>query len=49
VDVTHLQDLAVIGLYTDDKQISQILYREVSASEMRYRIRVSRLNWRLGL
>jgi hypothetical protein len=43
VDVTHLQDLAVIGLYADDKQISQILYRELPAGELRYRIRVSKL------
>jgi hypothetical protein len=44
VDVTHLQDLAVIGLYTDDKLISQILYRELPASEVGYRIRVSKLH-----
>ena len=43
MDVTHLQDLAVIGLYADDKQISQILYQELPASEVRYRIRVSKL------
>jgi Holliday junction resolvase RusA-like endonuclease len=43
VDVTHLQDLAVIGLYADDKQINQILYQELPASEVRYRIRVSKL------
>ena len=43
VDVAHLQDLAVIGLYADDKQIGQILYRELPASEVHYRIRVSKL------
>ena len=41
MDVTHLQGLAVIGLYTDDKQISQITYQELPSSEVRYRIRVS--------
>ena len=43
MDVAHLQDLAVIGLYTDDKQISQIVYQELPSSEVRYRIRVSRV------
>lgn len=41
VDVTHLRDLAAIGLYTDDKQISRISYRELPAAEVFYRVRVS--------
>jgi hypothetical protein len=41
VDVTHLQDLATVGLYMDDKQISQISYRELQAAEVFYRVRVS--------
>jgi hypothetical protein len=41
IDVTHLRDLVAIGLYVDDKQISKISYRELSANEVSYRIRVS--------
>jgi hypothetical protein len=41
VDVTHLGDLAAIGLYIDDKQISRISYRELPAAEASYRVRVS--------
>jgi hypothetical protein len=41
VDLTHLGDLAKIGLYIDDKQISRISYRELRASEVSYRVRVS--------
>jgi hypothetical protein len=40
-DVTHLGDLAAIGLYIDDKQISRISYRELPAAEVSYRVRVS--------
>jgi hypothetical protein len=40
-DITHLGDLAAIGLYLDDKQISRISYRELPAAEVFYRIRVS--------
>jgi hypothetical protein len=40
-DVTHLGDLAAIGLYLDDKQISRISYRELPAVEVSYRVRVS--------
>jgi hypothetical protein len=43
VDVTHLRDLAAVGLYIDDKQISQISYRELPAAEAFYRVRVSTL------
>lgn len=43
VDVTHLGDLAEIGLYVDDKQISRISYQEVPAAEVSYRVRVSTL------
>lgn len=41
VDVTHLGDLAAIGLYANDKQISRISYRELPAAEVFYRVRVS--------
>jgi hypothetical protein len=41
IDITHLGDLAVIGLYLDDKQISRISYREMPAAEVSYRVRVS--------
>jgi hypothetical protein len=44
--VTHLRDLAAIGLYTDDKQISRISYRELPAAEVFYRVRVSTFRWR---
>lgn len=40
-DVTHLGDLAAIGLYLDDRQISRISCRELPAPEVSYRIRVS--------
>ena len=43
VDVTHLGDLATIGLYLDDKQISRITYQELPAAEASYRVRVSAL------
>jgi hypothetical protein len=43
VDVTHLGDLAAIGLYVDDRQISRISYRELPAAEVSYRVRVSTL------
>lgn len=43
VDVAHLRNLAAIGLYVDDKQISRISYRELPAAEVSYRIRVSTL------
>jgi hypothetical protein len=43
VDISHLRDLAMVGLYTDDKQISQISYREMPAAEVFYRVRVSTL------
>lgn len=43
VSVTHLGDLAAVGLYTDDKQISRISYLEQPAAEPFYRIRVSTL------
>ena len=41
VDVIHLGDLAAIGLYANDKQISRISYRELPAAEVFYRVRVS--------
>ena len=41
VDLTHLGDLAPIGLYIDDAQISCISYRELPAVEVSYRVRVS--------
>jgi hypothetical protein len=40
-DVTHLGDLAAIGLYLDDRQISRISYRELPAAEVSYHVRVS--------
>ena len=43
VDVSHLGDLAAIGLYVDDKQISRISYRELPAAEVSCRVRVSPL------
>jgi len=43
VDMTHLADLATVGLYLDDKQISRITYRELPAAEVSYRVRVSTL------
>jgi hypothetical protein len=42
-DVTHLGDLAAIGLYLDDRQISRISYRELPADEVSYHVRVSTL------
>jgi hypothetical protein len=42
-DVTHLGDLAAIGLYLDDRQISRISYRELPAAEVSYHVRVSAL------
>ena len=41
VDVTHLGDLAAIGLYLDDRQISRISYWELPAAEVSYRVRVT--------
>lgn len=41
VDVTHLGDLAAIGLYLDDRQISRLSYQELSAAEVSYRVRIS--------
>ena len=41
VDVTHLGDLAAIGLYIDDGQISRVSYRELPAAEVSYRVQVS--------
>ena len=41
LDVTHLGDLASVGLYLDDKQISRISYRELPAVEVSYRVRVA--------
>jgi len=43
VDLTHLGDLATIGLYLDDKQISRITYQELPAAEASNRVRVSAL------
>lgn len=43
VDVTHLGDLAEIGLYADDKQISRISDQELSAAQVSYHGRVSTL------
>jgi hypothetical protein len=41
LDVTHLGDLASVGLYLDDKQISRISYGELPATEVSYRVRVA--------
>ena len=41
LDVTRLGDLASVGLYLDDKQISRISYRELPATEVAYRVRVT--------
>jgi hypothetical protein len=46
LDVTHLGDLASVGLYLDDKQISRISYREVTAAEVSYRVRVATISQR---
>jgi hypothetical protein len=48
IDITHLGDLASIGLYLDDKQISRITYQELPAAEASYRVRVSAL-WQQDL
>lgn len=43
VDVSHLGDMAAVGLYLDDKQISRISYREMPAVEVSYRVHVAAL------
>jgi hypothetical protein len=40
LDLAHLGDLAAVALYRDDQQIRQISYREESAAEPGYSLRI---------
>jgi hypothetical protein len=43
IDLSHLGDLAAVAIYRDDAQIREVIYREESAAESSYRVRVWRL------
>ncbi len=43
LDVSHLDDLASVALYADDRQIREILYAEQAAEQPRYTVRLYRV------